>query len=57
MKTPPKGRRFDDTNEVIQEVEQWFLMHSEDFYNDGMRSAKHRWEKYVTLDGDYVEKS
>ena len=42
MKSPLKGRRFDDTDEVIQEVKQWFSMHSEDFYNDGMRSVKHR---------------
>ena len=56
MKTPLKGRRFDDTDEIIQELEQWFSMHSEDFYNDGMHSVKHRWEKCVTLDGDYVEK-
>ena len=29
----------------------------EDFYNDGMRSVKHRWEKCVTLEGGYVEMS
>jgi len=57
MKTPLRGRRFDDTDEVIEEVEQWFSTQSEDFYNGGMRSVKQRWEKCVTLDGDYVEKS
>ena len=57
MKTPPKGSRFEDTDEVIQEMEQWFLMQSEDFYNDDMYSINHQWEKCVTMDGDYVEKS
>lgn len=57
MKTPLRGRRFDDTDEVIQEVEQWFSTQSEEFYNEGMRSIKKRWEKCVSLDGDYVEKS
>ena len=38
-------------------VEQWFSMQSEDFYNDGLRKIKKRWEKCVTLDGDYIEKS
>ena len=51
-KTPLKGRRFDDTDEVIQEVENWFSTQSEDCYNDGTHSINHRWEKCVTLDGD-----
>ena len=41
----------------VQEVEQWFSMQSQDFYNDVMSSIKHRWKKCVILDGDCVEKS
>ena len=45
-KTSLKGRQFDDTNEVIQEVGQWVSMHSDpgDLYNDGMHSVKYQWE-------------
>lgn len=57
IKNPLRGRRFEDTDEVIQEVEQWFSAQSEEFYNDGLRKVKKRWEKCVTLGGDYVEKS
>ena len=51
--SPLTGRQFDDNDEFIQEVEQWFSMQSEDFYNDGMRSVKLRWVKCKTRDGDY----
>jgi hypothetical protein len=53
MKNPLRGRRFDDMDDVIQEVEHWFSTQSEDFYNDGLRKVKKRWQKCVNLDGDY----
>ena len=43
------------TDDVNQEMEQWFSTQSEDFYNGGLQKVKKRWEKCVTLDGDYVE--
>ena len=48
---------FDDTDDVIQEVEQWFSMQSENFYKGCLRNVQKRWEKCVTLDSDCVEKS
>ena len=57
MKNPLRGRRFDDRDDVIEEVEQWFAEQSEEFYNAGLRKVKKRWEKCVELGGDYVEKS
>ncbi|XP_076043703.1 histone-lysine N-methyltransferase SETMAR-like [Oratosquilla oratoria] len=40
MKNPMRGRRFDDTEDVIQEMKQWFSTQSEDFYNSGLRKVK-----------------
>lgn len=57
MKKPLHGRRFDNTDDVILEVEQWFSRQSQGFYNDGLRKVKKRWQKCVALQGDYVEKT
>ena len=57
MKNPLLIRRFDNTDDVINEVEEWFQAQSADFYNNGIPTVKRRWKKCVNLDGDYVEKS
>lgn len=49
MKKPLRRRRFDDREVVIFEVEQWFLIKSEDFYKDGLKEVKKRWQKCVTV--------
>lgn len=56
MKKPLRGRRFADNDDVIREVEGWFLGQPGDFYSGGLRQVKRRWEKCVALGGDYVEK-
>lgn len=56
MKSPMRGRRFQDDDEVIAEVEHFLNTQSEDFYNQGLRQLIHRWEKCVALCGSYVEK-
>lgn len=57
MKKPLRGRRFDDREDAIFEVEQWFSSKAEDFYKEGLKQVKKRWQKCVTLQGDYVEKN
>ncbi|KAJ7341759.1 hypothetical protein JRQ81_006703 [Phrynocephalus forsythii] len=56
-KKPLCGWRFDDRDDVIFEVEQWFSSKAEDFYKEGLKELKKRWQKHVTLQGDYVEKN
>ncbi|KAJ7304231.1 hypothetical protein JRQ81_011768 [Phrynocephalus forsythii] len=56
-KKPLCGQRFDDREDVIFEVEQWFSSKSDDFYKEGLKQVKKRWQKCVTLQGDYVEKN
>ncbi|KAJ7345798.1 hypothetical protein JRQ81_001748 [Phrynocephalus forsythii] len=56
MKKPLRDWRFDDREDVIFKVEQWFLSKVEDFYKEGLKQVKKRWQKCVTLQGDYLEK-
>ncbi|KAJ7345861.1 hypothetical protein JRQ81_001811 [Phrynocephalus forsythii] len=57
MKKPLRGRRFDDREDVIFEVEQWFSSKVEDFYKEGLKQFEKRWQKCLTLQGDYMEKN
>ncbi|KAJ7344747.1 hypothetical protein JRQ81_000697 [Phrynocephalus forsythii] len=57
MKKPLHGRRFDDREDVIFEVEQCFSSKAEAFYKEGLKQVKKRWQKCVTLQGDYMEKN
>jgi len=56
LKKELSGRRFSDNEEVINAVESWFARQKDTFYKDGIRQCRHRWEKCVVLEGDYVEK-
>ncbi|XP_053111980.1 nuclear pore complex protein Nup107 isoform X3 [Hemicordylus capensis] len=40
MKKPLHGRRFDDREDVIFEVEQWFSSKAEDFYKEGLKQEQ-----------------
>ncbi|KAJ7335737.1 hypothetical protein JRQ81_013678 [Phrynocephalus forsythii] len=57
MKKPFHGRRFDDREDGIFEVEQWFLSKMDYFYKEGLKQVKKCWKKIVTLQGDYMEKN
>lgn len=52
MKNPLWGHRFDNTDDVIQKVEQWISTLSADFDNNNLLKFKKRWGKCMTLDGD-----
>jgi hypothetical protein len=43
-------------NEVIQDVQEWLHWQPKDFVLSGIRKLPDRWHKYVTNQGDYVEK-
>ena len=57
LKKALKGKRFEDTNEVIEAANQWFEDQTEDFYKTGVLKLKSRCEKCIMVRGDYVEKS
>ena len=56
LKKSLKGRRFHDNEDAIEAVEDWLGAHSGSFFSQGLLKVKERWQKCVTLHGDYVEK-
>lgn len=50
------GKRFADNEEVIEAVNGYFEELDESVYRDGITRLEHRYEKCISLGGDYVEK-
>ena len=56
LKKNLKGVYFTDTNEAKQTAKTWLTKWSADYFKNGIKGWKHRLEKCIDLDGDYVEK-
>ena len=50
------GKRFDEDEDLIQEVKTWLQNLDGDFFKRGIYSLMHRWQKCIDLEGDYIEK-
>jgi histone-lysine N-methyltransferase SETMAR len=50
------GRRFSSNQEAIAAVERYFADLTKNHYRDGIMALEHRWNKYISLKGDCVEK-
>jgi len=50
------GERFFSNQEVIAAVEGYFAHLTKNHYRDGIMALKHRWNKCISLKGDYFEK-
>jgi histone-lysine N-methyltransferase SETMAR len=50
------GQRFSSNQEVIAAVERYFADLTKNHYRDGIMALEHRWNKCISLKGDYVEK-
>jgi len=50
------GQRFSSNQEAIAAVEGYFADLMKNHYRDGIMVLEHRWNKYISLKGDYVEK-
>jgi hypothetical protein len=50
------GRRFSSNQEAIAAVEGYFADLTKNHYRDGIMALEHRWNKCISLKGDYVEK-
>ena len=48
-------KRFGSNEEVIAETEAYFESKDESFYNKGIEKLKERWNKCITLEGNYVD--
>lgn len=56
LKRDLKGNHYTSDDEVKAAVKSWIREKSEEFFSDGMKKLVTRWEKCVSLNGDYVEK-
>jgi hypothetical protein len=52
------GQRFSSNQEAIAavRVEEYFAYLTKNLYRDGIMALEHRWNKCISLKGDYVEK-
>jgi histone-lysine N-methyltransferase SETMAR len=50
------SQRFSSNQEAIAAVEGYFAYLTKNHYRDGTTALEHRWNKFISLKGDYVEK-
>ena len=50
------GKKFEDEDEVLEELMTWFKGQRVDFYDSGIQKLFPRLNKYLDNAGDYVEK-
>jgi histone-lysine N-methyltransferase SETMAR len=50
------GQRFFPNQEAIAAVEGYFADLTKNHYRDGIMALEQRWNKCISLKGDYVEK-
>ncbi|CAK9816246.1 Histone-lysine N-methyltransferase SETMAR [Anthophora plagiata] len=51
-----RGKRFANNEEVKEVVQKWLRGKSKEFFAKGIRKLQERWDKCITVGGDYVEK-
>jgi len=55
LKKHLKGHRFEDISDVKHAAESWFQDQSKKFYLDGLEKLQQRYNKCISLRGEYVE--
>ena len=50
------GKQFEDEEELVSEVRDWFSKLDANFFTLGIYSLLPRWQKCIDLHGDYIEK-
>jgi len=50
------GQRFSLNQEAIAALEGYFADLTKNQYRDGIMALEHRWNKCISLKGDYVER-
>jgi [histone H3]-lysine36 N-dimethyltransferase SETMAR len=56
LKKELRGTHYTDDNEVMHAVNSWLEGQPKKFYEQGIRDLKHRYEKCISVLGDYIEK-
>jgi histone-lysine N-methyltransferase SETMAR len=57
LKENIRGENWGSISEVERVVKRWFADQRPEFYRSGLESWRHRMEKCIEMNGDYVEKS
>jgi hypothetical protein len=55
LKQTLRGTHFKDDVSVQNAVTQWVKDQNADFYKEGILKLKHRWQKCIDLQGDWIE--
>jgi histone-lysine N-methyltransferase SETMAR len=50
------GQRVSSNQVAIAAIEEYFADLTKNHYRDGIMVLEHRWNKCISLNGDYVEK-
>ena len=56
LKTAISGTHFQSDDDVIHAVDDFLNGQEKNFFKSGIEALKHRWQKYIDTEGDYVEK-
>ena len=56
LKKDIRGLHFRSDEEVVTAVEEWVNGKEPDFFSSGLIALEHRWSKYITLEGNNIEK-
>ena len=56
LKTAIFGTHFQSDDDVIHAVDDFLNGQEKDFFKSGTEALKHRWQKCIDTEGDYVEK-
>ena len=56
LKNDIRGRHFRSDEEVMMAFEEWVNGKDPDFFSSGLMALEHRGSKYITLEGNYMEK-
>lgn len=56
LKEALRGKKFRSNEEVKIQVQTWLRQLTKEFYARGIRKLEERWDKCISVGGDYVEK-
>ena len=56
LKKDIRGRHLGSDEEVVTAVEEWVNGKDPDFFSFGLIALEPHWSKYITLEGNYIEK-
>ena len=56
MKDYLRGKHYDNLAQLASAISQWVKRTPKDFFTAGIEKLPDRWQKCVTVKGEYIEK-